>query len=122
MPINFDEYSDRVEEGGLTLDPETHAYRILSFLAAHPDAGFRPTELADELGIKPGSVRGTLKRLDDRGLVRHAEPYWAIGDDDRVGALIGTMSSLRAIGDRYADDQFEGWDETSVDPRELRDE
>lgn len=119
MPVNFEEYEDRTADSGLSFDPDTHAYEILSFLGEHPETGFKPGEIAEETGIKPGSVRGTLKRLEDRGLVRHAEPFWAIGDDDRVAALSGTLLSLKAIGDRYADDEFEGWEETAVDPREM---
>lgn len=122
MPVNFEEYEAQRSEDGLAFDPDTHAYRILAFLAESPETGFKPSEIADETGIKPGSVRGTLKRLEERGLVRHAEPFWAIGDDDRLAGSTGTMLGLRATGDRYADDEFDGWDETAVDPREMRDE
>ncbi|WP_169302407.1 MarR family transcriptional regulator [Halorientalis salina] len=122
MPVNFDEYRTRQEETELPFDPDTHAYHILGFLGKHPDRGYKPAEIAAETDIKPGSVRGTLKRLKDRGLVEHAEPYWSFGDDDRLAALSGTMLSLKAIGDRYGDDEFEGWDENAVDPREMRDE
>lgn len=122
MPVDFREYSERSEGTGFAFDPDTHAYRILTFLAENPEQGYKPSKIAEETDIKPGSVRGTLKRLEDRGLVRHAEPYWAIGDDDRLAAMTGTMLSLKAIGDRYADDEFEGWDEHAVDPREMRGE
>lgn len=122
MPVNFREYENGTSDNGLSFDPDTHAYHILTFLAQHPETGFKPAEIADETEIKAGSVRGTLKRLEDRGLVRHAEPFWAIGDDDRLAALTGTMLSLKATGDRYPDDEFEGWEENAVDPREKRDE
>lgn len=122
MPVNFDEYRTQQEESGLPFDPDTHAYRILSFLGEHPERGYKPAEIAEETNIKPGSVRGTLNRLEEQGLVAHAEPYWSFGDDDRLTALSGTMMSLKAIGDRYDDDEFEGWDEAAVDPREMREE
>lgn len=122
MPVNFEEYENGAVDSGLAFDPDTHAYHILTFLGDHPETGFKPSEIANETGIKPGSVRGTLKRLEDRGLVRHAEPFWAVGDDDRLAALTGTMLSLEAVDDRYPDDEFDGWEETAVDPRELRDE
>ncbi|WP_302081612.1 MarR family transcriptional regulator [Salinibaculum rarum] len=121
MPVNFEEYEQQHEDG-LAFDPDTHAYQILTFLGEHPETGFKPSEIAEETGIKPGSVRGTLKRLEDKGLVRHAEPFWAIGDDDRIAGTTGTMLGLKALGERYPDDDFEGWDETAVDPREMRDE
>ncbi|QIO25128.1 MarR family transcriptional regulator [Haloarcula sp. JP-L23] len=122
MPVHFDSYSDQTEGEGPAFDPDTNAYGILTFLGQHDEQGFKPSEIAERTGIKPGSVRGTLKRLEDDGLVRHAEPYWAIGDDDRVAALAGSLLSMQAISDRYADDEFEGWDEEAVDPREMRDE
>lgn len=121
MGVDFDEYQKQQEENGLPFDPDTHAFTILSFLSQNPDTGYKPSEIAAETEIKPGSVRGTLNRLEERGLVKHAEPYWAFGDDDRLAALSGTMLSLKATGDRYSDDEFEGWDENAVDPREMRD-
>lgn len=122
MPVNFREYEAGTTDSGLSFDPDTHAFHILTFLAEHPETGYKPAEIAEETGIKPGSVRGTLKRLEDRGLVRHAEPFWAIGDDDRLAGSTGTMLGLEAIGDRYSDDRFEGWEENAVDPREMREE
>jgi DNA-binding IclR family transcriptional regulator len=83
MPVNFEAYRDDAAKEGLPFDPDTHAYTILSFLGEHPETGFKPAEIADETNITPGSVRGTLHRLEDRGLVRHAEPFWAIGDGSR---------------------------------------
>lgn len=122
MPVNFEAYRDNAAKDGLPFDPDTHAYSILAFLGEHPETGFKPAEIATETGITPGSVRGTLHRLEDRGLVRHAEPFWAIGDDDRLAATTGTKLGLEALGDRYADDEFEGWEEQAVDPREKRGE
>lgn len=122
MPVNFREYEEGATDSGLSFDPDTHAYHILSFLGEHPETGFKPAEIAEETDIKPGSVRGTLKRLEDRGLVRHAEPFWAIGDDDRLAGVTGTMLGLKAVGDRYSEDEFDGWEETAVDPREMRGE
>lgn len=122
MPVNFEEYKDQADGDGLAFDPDTNAYHILSFLGKHPEKGFKPSEIAEETGLKDGSVRGTLKRLEDKGLVRHAEPFWAIGDDDRLAGVTGTMLSLKATGDRYSDDEFEGWEESAVDPREMRGE
>lgn len=122
MPVNFDEYAAEQGEYSVDVDPDTNAYRILSFLGDYPEQGFKPSEVAEEIDVKPGSVRVTLHRLEERGLVRHSEPYWAIGEDDRLAAFVGTVSSLHAIEDRYSDDDFEGWDETAVDPRERRGE
>jgi len=122
MPVDFQEYAEKADLDGLQLGADTNAVQILRFLADDPEQGFRPAEIADRTGIPPGSVRGTLSRLEDRGLVRHAAPYWAIGHDDRLAGAAGTLLGLKAVGERYPDDEFEGWDEHAVDPREHREE
>lgn len=120
MPVNFDEYRDtRDDVGDLPIDPTSNAYEILSYLATHPDLGFRPAEIREHVDVPAGSVNPTLARLEERGLVEHESPYWSAGDDDRLAALDGTVASMRAFEDRY-DDEFDGWHETDVDPRERR--
>ncbi|MDX1746949.1 MAG: helix-turn-helix domain-containing protein, partial [Halobacteriales archaeon] len=66
MPVDFESYhpSNLPTEG-------TNGRRILEHLAQHPELGFTPSELADELEIPRGSVGTTLSRLEERGLVRH---------------------------------------------------
>lgn len=68
MPVDFESYhpTDLPDEN-------TNGRRILEFLAAHPEMGYRAGELADELEIAPGNVGTTLSRLENRGLVRHKE-------------------------------------------------
>lgn len=52
MPVNFREYEAGTVDSGLSLDPDTHAYHILSFLADRPETGFKPAEIAAETGIR----------------------------------------------------------------------
>lgn len=122
MPVNFDDYRDTREDGdGVPVDPASNAYKILSYLTAHPELGFKPSEIREHVDVPAGSVNPTLARLEERGLVEHESPYWSAGDDDRLAALDGTVASMRAFEDRHGDDQFEGWHETDVDPRYQRD-
>lgn len=121
MPVNFDEYRDhREDEPDLPFDPDSNAFAILTFLAEHPDLGFKPAEIHDEIDIPKGSLNPTLSRLEDRGLVEHEPPYWSVAADDRVAAMAGTMHSIQAFEAHHGDDDFSGWQESDVDPRKNR--
>lgn len=116
MPVDFEHY-DPDETEGFRLTEGTNAYEILSFLAAHPDQGFTPKEISEATDVPRGSVGTTLARLEDRDLVRHKEPYWAIGDDDRLAVYAGMFASLDAISDRHGGDEWGDWEAVAVDPR-----
>ncbi len=121
MPVEFDEYKrDRETVETLAIDPGSNAYEILSFLAEHPDLGFKPAEIASELSVPKGSVNPTLSRLREQGLVEHEPPYWSAADDDRIAAMGTTMYSMQAFEERYKDDDFGGWEGSDVDPRTHR--
>ncbi|WP_225332700.1 helix-turn-helix transcriptional regulator [Halomicrobium urmianum] len=115
MPIS----ADRFEELGDDRDgptPGTNADRIIEFLRQHPDKAFTQSEIADETGVKSGSVGPTLVRLRERGRVDHRGKYWRVSDHDR--------SVNDAVG-HAADDEMPSmadWQEHAVDPREHRDE
>ena len=119
MPVDFAQYDPDEDDGGFRLTEGTNAYDILEFLAQHPEQGFTPKEISQETDIPRGSVGTTLARLEERSLVRHKEPYWAIGDDDRLAAYEGMLQGLEAIEDRHGADSWEGWEETAVDPRDT---
>lgn len=118
MPVQFDEYAETHEEFDWTLQEGSNSHRILAFLADHPDQGFTPSEIAEATGINRGSVGKTLQRLEERQLVRHAEPYWAFGEDDRVGAYVASLDSLRTIEEREGTEDWAAWEDGAVDPRE----
>lgn len=121
MPVEFDEYKKtRDDTGGLPVDPDSNAFKILSFLAQRPELGFKPSEIREHVDIPKGSLNPTLSRLEERNLVEHEAPYWSAGDDDRLAAIAGTMYSMQAFEDRYGDDDFSDWHESDVDPRENR--
>lgn len=93
MPVEFADYDPQPTDFRWVRDPESNPYRILTFLSAHPGTGFTPKELADATDVPRGSVGTTLSRLEEQGLVRHKEPYWAVVEDDRLGAFEGMLVS-----------------------------
>lgn len=117
MPVEFEPYDP--DDGGprLELSEDSNAYKILSFLAGHPETGFTPREVSEETDVPRNSVGVTLSRLEERDLVRHKEPYWAIGDDDRLASYAGMLHGTRAAAERFGDEDWGDWQETAVDPR-----
>ncbi len=107
MPVDFENYhpTDLPEE-------DTNGRRILEFLAENPELGFRPAELATELEIPRGSVGTTLRRLEQRGFVRHKGEYWAINVeayDAHTASEIGLQTVAEQFeGDHY--DRNDDWD------------
>lgn len=121
MPVEFDEYrAERTEGGNIPIDPNSNAFRVLSFLSEHPDLGFKPSEIREHVDVPKGSLNPTLARLEEREFVEHESPYWSAGADDRLGAVAGTMYTMQAFENRFGDDDFEDWHETDVDPRANR--
>ncbi|WP_277543312.1 MarR family transcriptional regulator [Haloarcula laminariae] len=121
MPVDFEQYRQhRDGSADLPVDPDSNAYAILAFLTEHPDLGFKPSEIGDEVNIPPGSLNPTLARLEDRGLVEHEPPYWSAAADDRLAAVEGTLFSMEAFEAHYGEDDFSGWHESDVDPREQQ--
>jgi DNA-binding transcriptional ArsR family regulator len=117
MPIKFESYEPDEDSPRLELTEGSNAYEILQFLAAHPETGFKPKEISDETGVPRNSVGVTLSRLEDRNLVRHKEPYWAIGEDDRLAAYGAMVQGTKTARDRFGDEEWGDWQETAVDPR-----
>lgn len=121
MPVDFEAYSpDEVE--GIRLVEGSNAHAILQFLADHPGTGFTPKEITEATGLPRGSVGTTLARLEANDLVRHKEPYWSIGADDRLGAYAAMVHGLETASDRFGDDDWSGWEAHAVDPRESGDD
>jgi hypothetical protein len=86
MSVDIDDFETSNAE---TLDDLTLSEQVLAFLAEHDDEAWRPSAIAEETAIDRDSVGPTLSRLQERGLVRHKSPYWAITDDrDRVRTAI----------------------------------
>jgi len=75
VPISIDEF-----ESHEPTRRETNAERVVRFLARNHDKAYKAIEIAEATDINKNSIHPVLKRLKEQGLVRHSEPYWAIGD------------------------------------------
>lgn len=123
MPIS----KERFEEMGDSDDtptPGTNAARILEFLRQHPEKAFTQSEIAEETGVKSGSVGPTLVRLLQQGRVDHRGHYWRVSDHEQ-GVDEATAHAAATIAAREGDEetpQWADWQEHAVDPREHRDE
>lgn len=107
MPVDFESY----QPNDLP-DEETNGRQILEFLADHPGKGYRPGELAGELDMPRGSVGTTLRRLEERGLVRHKGEYWAI-DPNGYDAASARSIGLAAVAEQFRGDHYDenaDWD------------
>jgi len=113
MPVQFDEYEAASEEIDWAADPESNAFVILSFLAEHPETGFSPAEIHEATEVPRGSVGTTLRRLEERGLVQHKEPYWAV-DPRSIDVYEAVLRSVEAVEASTTYD----WGDT--DPAEYR--
>ena len=101
MPIDVEEFNQRSPEA-LGFTDGSHKDVILRFLGVNDDKAYTQTELAEETGIKRGSVGTVLARLEELSVVRHKGRYWTIADDDRVAAYrAGTDGSSASVQDDY---------------------
>ena len=123
MAVPFDKYDP--EAGRIDLSDGTNAHAILTFLAENPELGFTPKEIHEETGVSRGSVGTTLSRLENHGLVRHKGEYWAIAEDDRLGAVAAMELSMDtfedADSDRYAEDDKWAENLPDLDARSTED-
>ncbi|MDY7082232.1 MAG: helix-turn-helix domain-containing protein [Halobacteria archaeon] len=117
MPVEFEEYDPKIHEDVTA----TNENQILVFLAQHPAKGFTPKEIHDATGIPRGSIGTTLKRMKEKGLVRHKEPYWSVADNERTSDYLATLKSVKALDERLGVEDKAFWKENAVDPREGRD-
>ena len=107
MPVDFETYHPTELPG-----ENTNGRLILEFLARNPELGFRPSELCEELDVPEGSVGTTLRRLEQRGLVRHKGPYWAI-NPEAYDAQMASEIGLLAVADAFEGDYYDrnpDWD------------
>jgi sugar-specific transcriptional regulator TrmB len=107
MPVDFESYHPNDLP-----DENTNGRRILKYLANHHELGFRASELAEELDIPRGSVGTTLRRLEQRGLIRHKGKYWAI-NVEAYDAHTASVIGLQAVADQFEGDYYDqnsDWD------------
>lgn len=104
MPISIDEFESR------DLDArETNAERVVRFLARNSDRAYKAIEIAQATEITENSIHPVLNRLEERGMVRHREPYWAIGDREAVQDAIAFSSTAELLDDTLGSESREEW-------------
>lgn len=104
MPISIDEFESR--------DPEkrrTNAERVVHFLAENRDKAYKAIEIAEATGVDENSIHPVLNRLEERGLVRHREPYWAIGDFEEVQDAMMFSSTATFLDATLGAESREEW-------------
>lgn len=104
MPISIDEFESQ--------DPgqsETNAEKVLRFLARNRDKAYKAGEISEATGVGENSIHPVLNRLESRDLVRHREPYWAIGDPDAVRDAAMLHSTAAFLDDELGEERREEW-------------
>lgn len=102
MPVDIEILE---EADALPIKPNTNEHALLSVLADHPQKGFTSGELATLADVAPGTASKSLSRLEEKGLVRKLDGYWAVADD-RLASRVASIISLEAIEARYGDDVY----------------
>ncbi|WP_245549699.1 helix-turn-helix domain-containing protein [Natronococcus occultus] len=105
MPISideFDEYESRDQH-------DTNARRVVRFLAENHEQAFKATEIAEATEVNENSIQPVLNRLRSRGLVRHKQPYWAIGDLERVRNAFVFRSTTEFLDEKLGTESREDW-------------
>lgn len=105
MPIKIDEFEAFETDDQQLSNPE----RVLRFLVINRDRAFRAAEISDATGVSENSVHPVLSRLEDRGLVRHKRPYWAVSDLDRVRESFVFGSAAAHLDDELGPESREEW-------------
>lgn len=107
VSIDIDEFEDKSET---ELADRTNAERVLRFLAENDDRAFKPAEIAERTGVSKNSIGSVLGRLEDRALVRHKGPYWAITDDEeRLESFSSYFQTTSALNERLGEEDPDEW-------------
>jgi len=114
VPISIDEFESHEPDDGAT-----NAERVVNFLARNCDKAYKAVEIAEATGINENSIHPVLNRLEDSGLVRHREPYWAIGDLEAVrdAAVFGSTAAFLddTLGPESRDEWLQAAQESEPD-------
>jgi len=104
VPISIDEFESRDPDDG-----ETNAERIVRFLARNSEKAYKATEIAQATEITENSIHPVLNRLEERGVVRHRKPYWAIGDPEAVQDAMVFSSTAEFLDDTLGSESRAEW-------------
>ncbi|MFC6724019.1 MarR family transcriptional regulator [Halobium palmae] len=96
------------EEGEFSDGGDTE--RVVRFLAENDDRAWKATAIAEQTGVDRDSVSTRLVRLEERGIVRHKEPYWAITDDERrLAGAYRLHEATERQDERYGQESRDDW-------------
>jgi len=104
MPISIDEFESHDSQ-----DRKTNAERVLEFLARNEEKAYRALEIAEATGVDENSIHPVLNRLEEQDLVRHKEPYWALGDRERVREAHRYHSTVAFLDDELGPESRSAW-------------
>lgn len=105
MPISidrFDEY-DSLERR------ETNGERVIRFLVENRDKAFKASEIAAETDVNQNSIQPVLIRLREKELVRHKEPYWTLGEFERVREAYMFQSISAFLDEKLGEEDRDEW-------------
>ena len=107
MSIDIREFEERSAD---ELDELTNPERVLAFLVSHDDRAWKATEIARRSGVNEHSIHAVLARLEDRSLVRHKGPYWAItNDEERLYRAYDLHRATRLLDERLGEEDPDEW-------------
>lgn len=106
VPIDIETF-DRASED--ELHEPTNGEKVVRFLVRESDKAFTPAEIAERAGVKKSSISTVLRRLEDRGLVRHKGDYWAIGDEETVRDAYDFHRVLEDLDERFGEEDLDEW-------------
>lgn len=104
MPISIAEFESRISE-----KRETNGERVVRFLSRNRDKAYKAVEIAEATAITENSIHPVLNRLKERGLVRHREPYWAIGELEAVRDAMVFGSTAEFLDEALGPESREEW-------------
>lgn len=95
--------------------PGTATERVLAFLRAHPEEGWRASEVAHALHMSPPSVGTLLRRLRARGLVDQLKEHWFALDDQEVARRQAALVGNRGANEKWGPENPDDWVDTAQD-------
>lgn len=111
VSIDIQEFEER---SAAELEELSNPERVLLFLHTNDDRAWKATEIASETGITPNSVHPVLTRLEEKDLVRHKGPFWAITDDrERLHAAYDLHRLTKKLDSLYGEEAREQWVDTA---------
>lgn len=108
MPVPLRELRARTEE---PVREGSIASRVLGILRSTPDEAWRPTELAERLGVAQTTLSPQLSRLRARGLIENEKGHWYALDDREAAKRFAAASGNRRANDKWGPEDPALWRE-----------